>query len=217
MKILPRPLVLPFRLALLMFGILTATLSAQPRVEIASPTDNELVSSGKTLTVVVKATGGTFDLVGLLVETPLVSRETLAKPPYRFSITVPNTIPSGRYAITALGSVVSGQGYKSEPISVQIERPDSPERLNVTPSILGFDGIDDSGHLRLYGLFADGSKIDLTHSSLTRYVSDDPRVAVADDQGMVTAKGSGSTRIRISNAGRTVSVPVTVPSRKLAN
>ena len=103
-----------------------------------------------------------------------------------------------------------GKSVDSQPISINVERPDPPRRLETEPPGLSFRAIDGGAYISLYGFFADGSKVDLTHSTLTKYVSEDPRIATVDESAVVTPTGFGVTGIRISNGGSAVRVPVGV-------
>jgi len=67
------------------------------------------------------------------------------------------------------------------------------------------------------GVYADGSRVDLRYSSLTTYSSDNPAVASVSGTsgyvpgtGFVTAVGPGRASITITNAGKSVVVPVVV-------
>ena len=197
---------------LLSLGISAGPMAAQPKLEITSPKDGEIVFSGKPLIVKVVASPPlAFRAVGLWTGNGLPHAADLTRPPYEFTIRMPPDIASRSYTLSAAGVTFGVGGAFSETISIVVERPDSPLQLEAQPSTLGFDYVGDDGRLRLYGKFSDGSKVDLTYSSKTTYSSDTPAVASVDDQGTVKAVGPGTARITIRNAGKAVVVPATVP------
>ncbi len=53
--------------------------------------------------------------------------------------------------------------------------------------------------LQVTGSFANGSKVDVTHSLHVRYSSQNPQIATVDDQGIVTAVALGKTYIGVCN------------------
>jgi hypothetical protein len=181
-------------------------------LRIASPADGAVVNSGQALTVIVSASPpGAFQAVGLLVGSPLECDQVLGVPPYQFTIQIPPDVASRSYALVAMGLIAPGQGADSEPISIKVERSDSPQQLKAGPSMLLFDYIGQEGQSRVYGSFADGSEVDLTYSSLITYTSDAPGVATVDDNAEVTAVGPGTANILVSYVGTTIQVPVEVP------
>jgi hypothetical protein len=198
---------------LLILGPL-ARLSGQS-VQIVSPADETVVYSGTDVKVTVNAspTGG-FKFMLLRVQGPLSSQQVLVAPPYEFTLHIPPGIPSGSYAFTALGVTVGAEPVYSSSHSINVERPDIPLWLKAEPSTLGFSDVGRKEYLSIYGCFADGSRVDLTYSNLTTYTSDKLAVVVVDHEGVVTAKGAGTTRIVIKNAGKTIFVPVEVPDVK---
>jgi len=200
---------------LLILGMTAATLAAQPKLEITSPKDGEIVFSGKPLIVKVLASPPlAFESVGLRVENPLPHTPWLIQPPYQFTIRIAPGIASRRYMLTASGVFLGGGGVDSETIHIKVERPDEPQQLEVRPSILSFDYVGQDGRLSVYGKFSDGSKVDLTYSSKTTYSSNAPAVATVDDDSTVTAVGVGVATIAIENVGKAIVLPVTVRNQR---
>lgn len=82
------------------------------------------------------------------------------------------------------------------------------ERLEVHPEHLTL-GDSESAHLRTVARFSDGTREDVT--PLTTFASNDESVAVIDDDGIVTAVGTGDTAVVLSFGGGVVTSHVIVP------
>ncbi len=190
---------------------ISVALQAQPSLRITSPTDGTVFNPGQTIPVMVNAAPATFQTVIVAGDLPLGFSQILTAPPYQFQMPIPSNINAGPYTLTAIGiTQQGGNAVYSDPVTVPIERPDSPQSLNTDLS-LTFEYIGDSVALAVTGSFADGSTVSLTRSTLTTYISDNPLVATVDANGVVTAVGPGSCNLRISNAGASTTVPVSVP------
>ena len=201
--------------ALLTLWTFTALLpAAPPTVRITSPLDGAVVNSGQTLVVTVDATPGAFQWVSVGGDDPLGVFQALAAPPYQFTITIRPDIPSGTYGLFATGVIQPGNLVDSDPIHIDIERADSPQQLEPQFRTLGFAYVGDDDPFVVTGIFADGSRVDLTHSMRTRYKSSNPSVVTVNSDGMVTAVGPGSARLIIRNGSAKVVVPVTVPNER---
>jgi hypothetical protein len=96
-------------------------------------------------------------------------------------------------------------------LTIDVERPDTPDRLRASPAKVFFEDVGDEFSLDVSGVFRDGAILHLSHSTYTRFKSDSPAVAAVDASGHVTAKGAGSTTIRIEHRDQSITVPVTVP------
>ncbi|MGO9095164.1 MAG: Ig-like domain-containing protein [Bryobacteraceae bacterium] len=210
----------PFRTAhrlalLLSLGISAGPLSAQPKLEITSPRPGDVAYSGRVLTVEVAASpAGAFQFVTLMGDLAREPGGALTVPPYRFTIRIPPDTASRKYTLTAIAVAGPKQAAKSEPVSIKVERPDSPTQLKATPSALTFHYLGHHGSLLVYGSFADGSEVDLTDSSFLTYASDAPEIATVDDNGEVTAVGPGRAKVNIRYRDKTVQVPLEVLDRK---
>jgi hypothetical protein len=114
-----------------------AYLFGQPALRITAPADRTVVRPGQTITVTVAPSGGTFSQVTVLVTDPIkVSPEVRAAPPYEFTLAIPLNIQARAYAVTALGVIAPGQGAKSEPIDIVVDRSEAPVSVRVEPSVL---------------------------------------------------------------------------------
>ena len=71
-------------------------------LQITSPANGTVVNPGQTIDVVVTPTSGdTFNAVLLTGDLPI--DQTLATPPYKFSITIPPKATIGKHFLTATG------------------------------------------------------------------------------------------------------------------
>jgi hypothetical protein len=200
------------RLAVPLFALCVgaSSLSAQT-VQITSPANGTLFNPGQTIPVTVSADPSAFQSVAVAAKWPIGLSQVLTAPPYQFQMQIPSVIDPGAYSLTAVAVTPAGVAIGSMPITVVIERPDTPQQLNPDLSTLSFDYIGDYVALVVYGTFSDGSSVDLTRSTLTTWASDNTSVATVDTQGVVTAVAGGSANITITNAGVSVQIPVTVP------
>jgi hypothetical protein len=188
----------------------STSLYAKPSLRISSPANNTVVRPGQILSAEVTAVGR-FEQVVIIGQDPLGFIGALTKSsPYRFSIPIPSDLTPGKYTLTANGAIARGVGATSDPIFIDVERPDRPTSLKIEPSNLDMD-VGDQSVLRVIGTYANGSEVDLTTSTQTTFVSRMPSVVTVSGDGLVTAVGPGSTRILIN---KDFAVEVTVHSSK---
>ncbi len=187
--------------ALLGLGLLGTYqgLTAQT-IQITSPADGTVISSGRTVTVTVDADFSAFRSITIF--TPdRENSSVLSAPPYRFSFSLSSGTPSGpNHSISAMGIPISGGKPVYSSISVDIERPESPRQLIPGLQVISFGYVGERTPLNLTGVFADGSRTGLEDSSYTSYSSDTPSVATVDGGGMVTAVAPGKASLKITYA-----------------
>lgn len=128
----------------------------------------------------MNATPSAFATVVVVGELPLGFSQVLTAPPYQFQMQIPPDTVPGSYSLRAVGVTPAGDAIDSEPISLSIEWPGTPQSLVPELGTLRFDYVDGSEALIVYGVFPDGSKVDLTRSTLTSYSTDNPSVATVD-------------------------------------
>jgi len=63
--------------------------------------------------------------------------------------------------------------------------------LQVQPKSITFETAGQKGQLRVWGVFSDGSSMDITNASATSYSSGDTSAVTVSSTGMVTALGPG--------------------------
>jgi hypothetical protein len=151
-------------------------------LQITSPVNGTVVNPGQLVTVNVSVSGD-FQGVDVIGQSPVgSSQQSLNAPPYQFTVQVPSAISPGLYAVTAYGGTAPGQGVTSDPVSLDVERPDSPVSILVEPTILELLP-GEVGYLGVTGLFQDGTTFDLAQSTLVTYTSDTPGVATVGATG----------------------------------
>jgi hypothetical protein len=192
-----------------------SVLLAQPTVSITSPSEGAVFRPGKILDITAKATPSVFRTVVVVVGDlhPSGLSSILTEPPYAFRIKIPSDAVPQPYTLMAVGVTVAGDAVDSEPVTIAVERAESPLRLECDLHTLIFHYSTGSVALWVEGTFPDGSKVSLTRSTLTKYVSSRPTVATVD-ANVVTAVGPGSAAIIITNGKARLVIPVTVPSRR---
>jgi hypothetical protein len=194
-------------------GLLTAQ-----SLKITEPKDGTVVYTGQMVTVMVDASPtSAFQEIIIVGADPIGFSQTLTAPPYRFSIWIPRHTRPRWYTLTADGMVEPGREVGSDPVTIQVERSDSPLSLRAEPSVLDFEDVGELCPVAAVGKFVDADWVDLSGSSYVRYISDNPGVAAVTGDGLVTAAGPGTARITIQYNGKSTVVPVIVrapPARK---
>ncbi len=136
--------------------ILLTSLAAAPQtISITSPVEGEELHPGRPIPVTVNADPSVFQEVSVTGNDP-IGRQSLIAPPYRFQLPIPAEIPSGRYPLQAMGITRAKTASFSVPVTIAIERPDSPRELESELSALYFDYVGDFVNMVVYGRFADG-------------------------------------------------------------
>lgn len=198
-----------------MLCISASDVHGQSSLRITAPPDRTVVSPGQTLTVKVAASPeAAFQRMVIIGGGPIGVSPVLTMPPWEFTIQIPHNILPRRYPLTADGATAPGEGATSDPITIVVERADSPVSLKAEPPVLSFRESGSSAPIRVVGTFADGSTADLAESTRTAFASSAPGIASVSAFGLVTAVAAGSARITISHGGRTAIVPVTVHGTK---
>lgn len=110
--------------------------------------------------------------------------------------------------MTAVG--VASADVESERVTIRVEREDPATGLEVQPPFLVFAQLEDSYGMpvRVIATFADGSRLDVTHSPNLSFTTKDPEIVRVDDQGKVIPVGPGQTSIMVSYTTSGSSVPV---------
>lgn len=195
--------------AISLLWLATATLHADSQLQIVSPANGTVVNAGTALTVAVQGPPSAFQSVSIVGEGPFALSTGLSAPPYQYSYPIPADFALGRYRLKAAGAMASGVTVYSDPIEVDIERPDDARKLQSEWQSLTFGGQADSP-LLIWGFFRDGSKIDVTRSKRTTYTSDRPAIAVVSSEGGVSAVAIGKAKITVKYGDKAVVVPVEI-------
>ena len=194
-------------LSILSFAVVAASALSAQTLQITSPSMGAVVNPGQSVAVTVSATG-VFQQIFVVGADPIGISQTLSSPPYQFAIQIPTSILPGAYLLTAEGVISAGQGVSSDPITIDVERPDTPVSLAAKPSIFHFATVGQQGFVDVFGTFPDGSSAYLTQSTMTAYSSGG--VVTASSDGIITAVSSGTDTVQITYGSLSVSIPVTV-------
>ena len=188
----------PYSKAFQIFGI-SAVLHAASALRITSPKDRVVVNPGQTIQVEVSATGVSFVGVALTAPYPIKCAETvLTTPPYRFSVTVPAGARPRVYRIWALSGTVADGEIHSDPIDIDVERSDLPTVMTVDVGSGMSLSVGEESGIRVFGVYADGSHLDLTESTKTKYEAVPPGIASISSGGSITGLKVGSAEIVIN-------------------
>jgi len=185
----------------------------QPSIQITSPSDGTIVTPGQTIIVKVTTVPGSnfSNGVGLVTEQPIQGNQTTITRPYQFSVTIPNNISAGKYAITAIGFSRSSQGVFSAPISVDVENTGNPTQLQAETPQLMFESIGEQLPIQILGGFPNGSTLPLNESSKISFVSANTAIATVNSTGMVTAVGLGDTTVTATYGNANPPIQATIP------
>jgi hypothetical protein len=195
--------------AISVLWLASATVHAESRLQVVTPENGAVLNPGGVLTVTVKAPPSAFLSVGIAGAGPFALSTPLTAPPYRYSYPIPADVAPGCYQLKAAGVTASGETVYSDPIEVDIERADKPRKLQSEWQSLTM-GDRETTSLLIWGVFPDGSRIDVTRSTQTTYASDRPGVAVVSSQGSVSAAGAGKAKITVKHGDKTIVVPVVI-------
>src|SRR5262249_36741980 len=136
--------------------------------------------------------------------------------PAQFSLSIPTHISCRRYALTAVGTTLSGQDVESPEVLIDVERPDLPTSFYTQMPQIEFDNLGETLPVKISANFSDGSSCDITESSKLVFSSSNANVSTVDAFGMVMASGVGKTSITATYGGRvSITIPVTVPPQAL--
>jgi hypothetical protein len=195
--------------AISVLWLATATLHAASQLQIVTPENGAVVNPGGALAVTIKAPPSAFHSVSIIGDGPFALSTSLSAPPYQYSYPIPAGFASGRYHFKAAGVTASGETVYSDPIEVDIEQSDKARKLQSEWQSVTL-GDQENVPLLIWGVFPDGSKIDVTRSGRTAYTSDRPGVASVSSEGSVSAIGAGKAKITVKYDDKTIVVPVVI-------
>jgi hypothetical protein len=205
--------------SILFLGSAFITRAQQPpsTLQITSPVNGSIVNQGQTITVTVSSTtGSTATQVAIFGESPLGNTFVSGSLPAQLNITIPADAPSRKYSLTASAVTTSGSDAKSDPILVDVERPDLPISLTTPLAGVYMEAPPRRFPLALLATFSDGSVLDVSESTFVSYTSDNPLSGSVAADGVVTALAPGGGSIHatyaISAGNLSISVPFAVLS-----
>jgi|HubBroStandDraft_6_1064221.scaffolds.fasta_scaffold443851_2 hypothetical protein len=207
----------------------------QKRVTFLMPEDGAIVHPGDKIRVEVSLLSGVVvDRMGL-IGTLGVAEEIRERPPYSFTLNVPDTELTsnshliGLHDINAWGGMKGRNGEELGFTTVDVEMPDLPVKLEVADGLMSqynrmsFDEVGAERHLSVYGTFADGKELQLRDSTYLKLSSGNTAIIRVFDHETVMSAGPGRTTLIASYAfgektmQATVPVEVEVPSTGLTS
>jgi hypothetical protein len=168
-----------------------------------------VVKPGETVVVYLSVSGQRLDAAKIAAQAPIRDSEVLTAPPYQFSVTIPTRITPGPYALTAEGGVANLGLRFSAPVSIDVERSDSPLTIATDLSFLELPIGGRSG-IRVLGTYTDGSRVDLRRSAQTAYMPQAPGIVSVSVDGLFTGVAPGSTTVVVRHQNLRCIVTVTV-------
>jgi hypothetical protein len=201
---------LVFTLVVSLNGLFADTL-----LKITKPLKGAIVHPGETVEIAVSATGGPMESVTIFVPGNDQSNlPLLSSPPYQFLYTVPSIpmqILPGLHPITAAGRAAGAPPVFSEPVEIDVERPDSPQWIKIDHPGLELK----IGHeipIEVYGTYADGSIVPLSRSTRTKFKPTREGIVSVSWDGNVAALAVGSTTIVVRHQNCETSIKAVVTS-----
>jgi Big-like domain-containing protein/HYDIN/CFA65/VesB family protein len=188
---------------------------APPMLAISSPANGAIVRPGQPLAVTVTSPANVaFSGVVVVGHEPIGETSLATSLPAHFSLAIPIETSSGRLALTALGTSVSGQ-TATVTIAVDVERESMATSVATLLPEITFGAPGEEFPIVALADFPAEQAVDVTASSKVRYSSSNRAVAVVSAQGLVTAiaEGQASITVTYADSGKRVSadIPVTVP------
>lgn len=174
---------------------------------ITAPAPGAMVGAGQALDVEVSP--GTVPVSSLLIFVSDVGiSDPLTVPPYRWTFNIPERI-CGRKRITAVGVKAGGAVY-SPSVEVEVDLSFPIVRLLAEPASFEMSRLGEQLTLTVEGFLGGQGRTNLRGCRTLNVTSMNTNVAVIDSAGLVTATGSGSTELVVTEGNLRLTVPVKV-------
>jgi hypothetical protein len=128
-------------------------------------------------------------------------------------MSIPAKLACRTYALTAVGTTTSGRDVESDPILIDVERPDIPTSISPLMPSINFSVLGEQSPVILVATFPDGSILEVTRSSSVTYFSSNTSIATVDANGMVTAVATGNASLTTTYTLNGQNVRATIPVR----
>lgn len=178
-----------------------------------NPKQGQIVRPGETIHIDLVVDSGITPVKALAINSPMgFSNEARERPPYSFTLTVPDKDLTGSsrrligfQELFLVGTVVGRKNYPLAVTTVDVEEPDLPlsffaagnmmSQYDPIPNHLNFYAAGENQKIAIYAKFPNGRELDVTESTYLSVSSENPAVVIATHDGTVTSVGPGQTRI----------------------
>lgn len=203
------------RILLVFILALPVFAAGAPTVRITSPSDGFLAAPGDRIGVDLQTQGEPiFHFLALLGPLPIVGQDLVGAPPYHFVLEIPLKTDPGVQKLKVLARLKGLEHLvTSNSVEVDIELPDSPEHIRVSPTNLNL-WIGGQQDLVVIGAFKDGRDIDISKSTRLTFKSEDPNIAAVSRNGKVVGVSAGSTKILVNGEIAVSVVVIGIGKRK---
>ena len=181
---------------------------------IVSPSVASVIQPGRALAISVHVSSGTYPKgVAIMAQDPIGSAgfSPIVGSAASFTLSVPANTSPGLYKITAVSADSAGAMVFSRPVTIDVERADVPTQLKVQPSSITLQSVGETLPLTILGVFPGAGAVDVTHSSILKFISEKPEVAIVHD-GVYSAVGVGQTNIDVRYGPISEKIRVNVPA-----
>jgi ELWxxDGT repeat protein len=176
-------------------------------IRITVPSDGATVSPGERIRVEVEPVGGVA--VNYVFVSIAGDMQFDDSAPFIVDLQVPADFVGSR-TIVALGGDLDGNAFVDK-IAVNVAAPAVLQSLRTLEPNIEFADTGIKKQIFVLGTFSDGITRDITLDSRTSYTSSNSSIATVS-QGLVESVSRGIATITVRNAGKSVSVIVTVDS-----
>jgi hypothetical protein len=185
-----------------------ASASVESRLVITSPQSGDRLYPGKTVAILVRTQAISLRAVIIAGECPFEGAVLRTEPPFRFELELPVDSPLGRCDLVAWGTGAAGEDVYSDPVTVDIEWPGDPERIEAN-----YERIDmyDNGsviYIHATGVYPGGARADISKSSTVSFASSNPSVARLTPERRVFLGRVGTAQITIRMGRTKLVIPV---------
>jgi hypothetical protein len=189
-------------------------------IEIASPASGTQVQPGATVNVsVTSSTPSVWVQVAVIGEPPFNEIKTASAVPMTATFTIPSDAKLGQAQVVAIASTGPGSSTESEPVVIDVERSDTPLRLDASLPRLRLQVVGQQIPLKVLATFNGDVVLDATESTRVTFATTEPDIVSVDSTGVVTALRPGGGAIVATYAATggnvTATVPVTIEPQKV--
>jgi hypothetical protein len=185
--------------------------SQQHSLVLTSSSTNPVAPGGVLDLTLTPPNGSTLTQVAFISDRQLGIVAVVAMPPFHLAAQVPASIQAGTYEVSAIGIVSPGEVFDSNTLTFDVERADAPAQLVLQPDKILFARSATAAPVLVMAVFADGTILDVSHSTAITYLVDDPAIASIDSNGLISAIQPGDTKLTVAYKIATGAIVSTAP------